>query len=335
MGQVGKSKYVGILVLILALLIGGEVSFYLYKEIKLNYERYKISAPMQDMEFKKQIIETSHNKYYKLENLRQLVGPEELFEIIKSNNDNPQIYTPSEKNIKNGVFKVNLHMHTIYSDGASNVRYLLDLAQEYAEKNLNGESMYIAITDHNTVLGIQELIRVLQTTPVEEYNRVKIVPGIEVYTAFNNSKFSPKPVEIHVLTWCINPYDEFLNKEFYKKNLADKWNRTWPDRDFDWLVKTMSNYGIVSVAHPARYTTFLEKKKFPYIAEMFERFRSLTEGKLIATEGYYQVYSRLYENGKLNVEYKKYLDYINEQARKNGIFLTGSTDVHGLSLFTR
>ena len=334
MTQFGKSKYIGFLITVLCLLLGTIGTYHLYNEISLNLNRYKITAPMQDFEYKKAIIKQCGNKKYTLENLRPIVGPEELKEFLKTNDNNPQIFTPNEKNIKNGTFKANLHMHTRYSDGKATVQHLLDMAQEYAENNLNGESMYMAITDHNTILGTKELVRVLQNNP-NKYNKVRVVAGIEIFSAYNNSKISPRPIDIHVLTLGINPYDEFLNKEFYKKNPYGGWNRTLPDRDFDWLVKTMTNYGIVGIAHPARYTAFLGKDKYAYIEELMTRFKNSAGENLIFTEGYYQVYPLLPDKNLLGKEYNKYLKHINTEAQKRGILLDGSTDVHGLTIFNK
>ena len=329
-----KGKLVWFLVLILVLLIGGKAAFYICEEIKLNRERYELTAPMPDLEYKKAIIKQSGNKKYKIENLRAIVGPDELKEFLKTNNNNPQIYTPSEKNIKNGIFRANLHMHTVYSDGMATVQQLLDMAQKYAENNLNGESMYMAITDHNTILGTKELVRVLQNNP-DKYDKVRVVLGIEIFSAYNNSKLAPRSIDIHVLTLAINPYDEFLNKEFYKKYPYGGWNRTYPDRDFDRLVKTMSNFGIVGIAHPARYTAFLGKNKYAYVEELMTRFREAAGENLIFTEGYYQVYPLLPDKNLLGKEYDKYLKHINVEAQKRGILLDGSTDVHGLTIFNK
>ena len=52
-----KGKFVWLLVLILVLLIGGKATFYICEELKLNRERYEITAPMADFEYKKAIIE--------------------------------------------------------------------------------------------------------------------------------------------------------------------------------------------------------------------------------------------------------------------------------------
>ena len=52
----------------------------------LDEKRLKITSPMLDYEYKKNIILSSKNRKYKLENLRQLVGPKELEKFIIENN---------------------------------------------------------------------------------------------------------------------------------------------------------------------------------------------------------------------------------------------------------
>ena len=263
-----------------------------FKVYNLSKDQYLITEPMQDLEYKKAIIKDSHNLSYKLENLRPIVGEKELTDFIKSHNNNPEIYTPSPENIKRGIFRANLHMHTLQSDGKATVEQRLNDAQKYAQSHIKDGYMYIAITDHNTVLGAKEVIKVLQKNP-GKYKNIKIIPGMEVFTKFR-SRYSKRLVEIHVLAWCINPYDKFLNKEFYKAPNANKWNRKAYDRNFEDVISMMSKYSIPVVAHPVRYTTRIEGDKYLYMNEMFEKYAQLSKKPLV-TEGYYQVYPRYYK----------------------------------------
>jgi len=323
----------------------------------LNPDRYKINSPMMDLEYKKSIIKTSLNPFYKLENLRPLMGEEELGEFIKKNNSNALIYTPSSENRKSGRFRANLHNHTTNSDGQMTVTELLDKAQAYAQSYIKDDYMVIGITDHNTVLGAKEIIKVLEKYP-NRYPNLKIVAGIEIFSAYKNSKYSPaEDVQIHVLSWCINPYDRYLNKEFYKRDKKDKYNRGKEDRDFDTLIHTMSKYSLVGIAHPARYLTDIkEEDRILYIEEMLDRYLKQTT-KIPFIEGYYQSYSDdgikkfegledlSYELYKIISEHKElkgkiygkrfeiFLKNINNIADKKGIIKTGSTDSHGLSIF--
>ena len=305
------------------------VAFFISITCIIFFNHNYISAPMQDIEYKKAIIRDSHNPFYKLESLRPLVGETELIEFIKQNDSNPQIYVPSEKNIRKGIYRANLHTHTNNSDGNPTVEERLEEAQEYAAKRIKDGYMYLAITDHNTVLGAQEVIKALQKN-AGKYKNIKVVAGLEIYTRFHNSALSEKPTDIHVLLWCINPYDEFLNQEFYKADLNDKWN--WKERDFDETIKTMSEYGLVGVAHPARYTAHLNDNKQKHIENMFDRYAA-NSNKPLFTEGYYQVYKGREIEKVMGDKFGAYLDFINEQAEKRNIIRTGSTDAHGPSIF--
>ena len=154
---------------------------------------------------------------------------------------------------------------------------------------------------------------------------------MEVFTAFR-SKYYNKPVEIHVLNWCLNPYDKFLNKEFYKAPDANKWNRQNPDRDFDYVIIMMSKYAISGVAHPIRYTNRIGQNKFLYMEEMMNRYESLSK-KPLFTEAYYQVYPRYYEPNFVQQEILPYMEFVKQKANEHNIIKTGSTDSHSMIIF--
>ena len=320
----------------------------------LNKKRYELKTPMPDLEYKKSIIKASPNPFYTLERLRPLMGEEELTQFIKDNNNNEQIYTPIRENRYNGAFRANLHNHTINSDGQASVKKLLDKAQKYAELFINDGYMVIGITDHNTVLGAQEIIKILEKYP-NRYPNLKIVAGMEINS---NYRFENTPVEIHVLAWCINPYDKYLNKEFYKKDKKDKYNRRETDAEFEKLIKNMTKYSLVGIAHPARYLENIEERKRPlYINTMLKKYKTLTD-KTPYIEAYYQSYNqndmKKFENVDENhiEKYIKELDdgsiemlygerfmeftkYIRKTADNLGIIKTGSTDSHSFSIFRR
>lgn len=319
-------KIISLLLLVVALVIASSVLLLYY----INIGRYHISEPMMDIEYKKAIVKDSGNVFYRLENLRPVVGEEELSEFIRANNNNPQIYTPSAENIQKGIFRANLHMHTTQSDGNASVEQRLDDAQNYAQNNIKNGYMYIAITDHNTVLGAKDAVEILQKHP-KKYKNIKVILGMEVYTAFK-SKYYNKPVQIHVLNWCINPYDKFLNTEFYKPENANKWNRTYPDRDFDDLILMMSDYAIPGVAHPIRYTNRIGENKFLYMEEMMNRYKQLSK-KPLFTEAYYQVYPRYYDKKFVEQEILPYMKYVKQKSDEYNIIKTGSTDSHSTTIF--
>lgn len=296
----------------------------------LNSFRFNISEPMLDVEYKKEIIKASKNPFYKLENMRAIAGEKEFIQFVKENNNNSQIYTPSEENIQKGIYRANLHTHTLQSDGRVSVKHRLDSAQEHAEKHFKDGYMYIGITDHNTVLGAKDAVDVVQKNP-DKYKNIKIVLGMETYTSFN-SKYSKSPVDIHVLNWCINPFDQFLNREFYKRDDANKWNRWFPDRTFEFAISYMSDYSIPAIAHPIRHGLSEDKYKKVYFDEMLTKYKKLSKKPLIV-EGYYQVYPRYFSDEYYKTRVIEYIDYINKKADELGILKTGGTDAHGASIF--
>lgn len=87
--------------------------------------------------------------------------------------------------------KYDLHVHTYFSDGLHSPGVVIDRA---IEKGLDG----IAITDHDTVLGIEEAI--LYTDTKDGFN---IIPGIEFSCIHDNN-------EVHILGYFNNYRDKEL-----------------------------------------------------------------------------------------------------------------------------
>lgn len=91
------------------------------------------------------------------------------------------------------MLKADLHIHTTASDGLLSPEEVIRWA---AQKKLSA----VAITDHDTIKGIQPALEYSEKYPVE------VVPGIEFSTEYNEE-------EIHILGYYID-YD---NKELLKK----------------------------------------------------------------------------------------------------------------------
>ncbi|NLC87560.1 MAG: PHP domain-containing protein [Clostridiaceae bacterium] len=75
---------------------------------------------------------------------------------------------------------IDLHTHTMYSDGTDTLEEYLTKAQE---KNLT----YVSITDHNTCRAYEKMKKI----NVKEYYNGKIIPGVEL-----NTKVLGIPIEI-------------------------------------------------------------------------------------------------------------------------------------------
>lgn len=105
---------------------------------------------------------------------------------------------------------IDLHMHTVYSDGADSVLELLDKAQKTGLE-------YIAITDHDTCEAYNEL----KTIDVKQHFKGTIIPGVEIKCAYGN-----RLIEIlgyKVDTSIINEYMEEYHKTHSKEMLQTKY----------------------------------------------------------------------------------------------------------------
>lgn len=97
--------------------------------------------------------------------------------------------------------KFDLHVHTNYSDGLYEPCKVVELA---VERSLNG----IAITDHDTVLGLREAMECSK-----KYEGFSVIPGIELGTIYNDE-------EVHILGYFIDyESEDLLNRtEELRKN---------------------------------------------------------------------------------------------------------------------
>ncbi len=98
--------------------------------------------------------------------------------------------------------KVDLHLHTTYSDGILTPQNLVKFAK------LSGHSI-IAVTDHDTVLGIPPAIQ--EGADIG----VNVIPGVEISTYLGDKEF-------HILGYFIDYEDPELKELFKKMNIKRK-----------------------------------------------------------------------------------------------------------------
>lgn len=99
--------------------------------------------------------------------------------------------------------KADLHSHTTYSDGSLTVLELIDLA-------ITVELDILSITDHDCLDGSLEALKLTQNTSL------KIIPGIELSTLYNNEN-------IHILGYFKDDFnartlESFLEHQRIKRN---------------------------------------------------------------------------------------------------------------------
>lgn len=153
---------------------------------------------------------------------------------------------------------IDLHVHSNYSDGTNTPPELVSLA---CQKGLAA----IALTDHDTTEGIEEILTYAKDQPLE------IVPGIEFSTEYLGR-------DIHILGLYVNPYHPAFVKHIqtFREN-RDRRNRKMCERlaemgiDITYEALSSSFEGsILTRAHYARY--LLEHGYVKSLREAFERY---------------------------------------------------------------
>lgn len=153
---------------------------------------------------------------------------------------------------------VDLHTHTCNSDGSKSSKELIAYA---IEKGLS----YIAITDHDTVDGLDEAIEYAKDKPIE------VIPGIELSTEYMGR-------DIHIVGLNIDYKDEKFKaylKEFVdSRDLRnEKMCGMLTEAGFKMTYEELKNEYPGSVITRAHYARFMLKKGYTsYLKEAFERY---------------------------------------------------------------
>jgi len=258
-------------------------------------------------------------------------------------------YTDATDSLKECI---DLHVHSTHSDGTYSVKELIAYAKE---KGLAA----IALTDHDTVSGVEEAV-----SEGERYG-VKVVPGIEISCTYGTG-------ELHILGLNINykskVFDDFIiacreSRENRNKKMAEKLCQLGINVSYEELRKIYPS-ATVTRAHFARY--MYEKGYVNSKNEAFERFLGdgrpayTTRERIIPKEAIDMIkkagghpvlaHPLLYRMGKdrLNslFDYLKGIglegieglyslntpsddEMLDRMARNHGLYITGGSDFHG------
>ena len=123
-----------------------------------------------------------------------------------------------------------LHTHSVYSDGTFTPAELIDGA-------IAAGLSAIAMTDHNTVSGLNEFIAAGEGKPIE------LVPGVEFTTAYNG-------IELHILGLFINPETYYTINSYIDRAATLKEESNYR------LVKRLQEHG-----YDITYVEILENSK--------------------------------------------------------------------------
>jgi len=183
---------------------------------------------------------------------------------------------------------IDLHTHTTASDGSFSPVELVDYAVER-------EMAAVAITDHDTMAGIQEAIDHIRDLKLP----LELIPGIEVSTTHRSA-----PYGLHILGY-------FVDKDMVSLLTNFQHDIRQCSSDPSDAIEIITKYGGVPVlAHPKDY---------------FLSMRGLDDlvGELISygLQGLECIYTT---HSSAETEQFKQI------ARKHDLLITGGTDFHGL-----
>lgn len=256
---------------------------------------------------------------------------------------------------------IDLHMHTSYSDGSDSVSDLLD-------KILTTDIKVFSITDHDSILGSNEMETLLKQRNNDNHS-LSFIPGVEL------SCVTPKG-KCHILGYDYDKNNQtFLSllqkvKDMRKSNLdrrleflKDVHSITFSDKDINWLY-TLNNAG-----KPHLAKLIINQGKATSISEAITKYLlacDTVSAKIPAKEGidailnaggipvwahplggegekrtslesFNNLFILLKEYGIKGLEcyYSRYtleeINFLKETAAMNGLLSTGGSDYHGLN----
>ncbi len=188
--------------------------------------------------------------------------------------------------------RVNLHIHTSYSDGRGEFKNIVKQGAKFK---------CIAISDHNTIQGYLE-------NEVPDY----VIPAVEfdVWCGY---------VFMHLLAYGIDVNSEYLKPFLAKSKRETEMDivRIFAKRNIKKLIEAIhKSGGIAVIAHPACcWAISLDK--------FFKKLKSLG---LDGAEVYYP-----YERHRGIIKFHT-LSAVEKAAQKHGLIMTGGTDLHGENL---
>ncbi len=161
--------------------------------------------------------------------------------------------------------KIDLHSHTQYSDGQLSPKELIDRAH-------NMQVDVLAITDHDTVAGIDEAVAYQNT----QKRHLQIVAGVEISTSWHN-------FDIHVLGLNVDVNDEQFLQRLQQQSERRETRALLMDEKLSkagvegiyLAAKALAGKGQITRAHFAR--VMVDKGVVKYMDTVFKKY--LGKGK--------------------------------------------------------
>lgn len=254
---------------------------------------------------------------------------------------------------------IDLHTHSTASDGTFSPTEIINEALKLAGKE---NPVVLALTDHDTVFGIEEF----QKTASKYQKQLTAISGIEISTNYHG-------VEIHMLGYNINPSNKFLldkltiyresrdgrNAKIIKKLQEQGFKISMDEIHPDKPGETIGRPHIAKLLMKKKYVSSIQEAFDKYLAEgricYVERIMPTPKEAidLIKSSGGIPVLAHLMLYKKLNAAQKETLvhelkeyglagletyyntytpveqEYVSSLAKQWGLLKTGGTDFHG------
>ena len=177
---------------------------------------------------------------------------------------------------------IDLHMHTVYSDGDKTVEEILKLCEE---KHLE----YISITDHNNCMQYKD----------EAFNKNifsgKVIKGVELQGSVLN-----KCIEILAYDYDIDILSKWINTYFSEEKLRERRNNQ-KVRFLKICDKNGLKYDESKIIYPKKVTAFIERSIYDELIRYEENCEKLGE--------YAKHFGLFYRKCLTNIESPFYMNY--------------------------
>ncbi len=155
------------------------------------------------------------------------------------------------------IKRMDLHVHSLYSDGDKTPKELLVLAKK---QNIGT----IAITDHDTVMG-------LKTLTENDLEDINFINGVEMTAKVDFGR-------MHILGYGIDPYNDELNKKLeqrfdrlnfllYVQSLRDDFNISFSNQEIEEILNLPGNINRCNLA-----TLLIKHGYSPSIQRAFDQY---------------------------------------------------------------
>ncbi len=190
---------------------------------------------------------------------------------------------------------IDLHMHTIFSDGTDSVEEILKKA-----KKANLE--IISITDHNTCKAYEEM----KSFNVSDFYNGNIIVGCEFTTSYDN-----RLIEVLGYGFDYKKVNEYLDV-FYDKDLVSKRTNILYNRLIDKLDKLGLVFNLSNLREKKFNNEFFERR-------IYDELIKYPKNKKLLQEDVWNSFSDFFRKGLTNPKSKLFINHVEFKPSLNEI----------------